>query len=258
MGAKMKNNITVLIEARNVEGEINKCVESARKLASEIILVDIESTDRTIQLAEKENVKVYSFPFTLYVEPARQFGIEKIKTEWVFIMDSDERMTQELAQEIKKTIKNSSFSHFRIPRKNIFGKKKWLKHGGWWPDHQIRLIHIPSFKRWPKEIHSTPVVDGQMGILQNPFLHYFHGDFESMVTKTSIFEDVESDLLLEANRTVSVLIFFRKFAGELFRRLIRRGGFLDGRVGIIEAVYQAFSKTITYLYLYEKKNSRSL
>jgi len=97
-----------------------------------------------------------------------------------------------------------------------------------------------------------------MGFLKNHLIHLFHGNFEEMVKKTIIFEDIESDLLYKANRNVSTLIFFRKFIGELTRRLFKHVGFLDGTVGIMESVYQAFSKTITYIYLYEKKKSSSL
>ena len=81
-----------------------------------------------------------------------------------------------------------------------------------------------------------------------------------MVKKTIIFENIESDLLFKAKRKTGTGIFFRKFLAEIYRRLIRNLGFLDGPFGIIEAIYQAFSKTITYLFLYEKqlKEGRSL
>lgn len=79
-----------------------------------------------------------------------------------------------------------------------------------------------------------------------------------MVQKTLIFEDIESELLCKANKPVSTITFFRKFLGELFRRFFANSGFLDGKIGIIESVYQAYSKTITYLLLYEKKNRRPL
>ncbi len=135
---------------------------------------------------------------------------------------------------------------------------KWLKNGGWWPDHQMRLINKNFFREWPTQIHSTPKIEGQMGFLENPIIHYFHGDLEKMVEKTIIFENIESDLLHKANRPVQTSTFYRKFLGELYRRLFKRAGFLDGQIGIIESIYQAFSKTITYLYLYEKKKSSSL
>ncbi len=251
----MKNEkITVLIHTHNEEKNIKECITSARILSNEIIVIDMESTDRTTEIAQNENVTIKTFPFSHYVEPAREFGIRQASTEWVFILDADERMTQELTDEINGLTGSSALSstHFKVPRKNIFGRQKWLKHGGWWPDHQMRFLNKKSFKEWPKRIHSTPVFEGDLGYLENPILHYFHGDIEQMVNKTMVFEAIESDLLFEAKRPVGTLTFFRKFFGELFRRLILKKGFMDGTIGIIESFYQAYSKTITYLFLYEK------
>lgn len=252
----MKNQtISVIIYASNEEKNIKGCIESAKLLTNNIIVVDIESKDKTTALAKKLGVEVFNFPFTSYVEPAREFGIRKANTDWVLILDADERITPELASEIKFVIRNSQFANYKISRKNIFAKIKWLRHGGWWPDYQIRLINKRFFKSWPKEIHSTPVVSGGFGYLKNPMVHYFHGDFESMVNKTIIFEDIESDLLFKAKKNVNVVTFFRKFLGELYRRLVVGVGFFDGEIGIIESIYQAFSKTITYIFLYEKRKN---
>ncbi len=260
----MTNSITVTIHTYNEEKNIEACIESAQLLSDQIQVVDMTSTDKTVSLAKKLGVEVYSFPYSYYVEPSRQFGIEKARTDWVFILDADERISSELAQEIKEKLEVRSkesvdyYTYFKIPRKNIFSGT-WLRHGGWWPDNQIRLINTKYFKKWPKQIHSTPIIEGDCGFLKEPLLHYFHGDLEEMVRKTVIFEDIESDLLYSARKNVSTVIFFRKFLGELYRRLFKHFGFLDGTIGIIESVYQAFSKTITYLFLYEKKlKSRSL
>jgi len=246
-------NITVLIHTHNEEKNIKECIDSAKKLSDTIIVVDMESSDRTIEIATAEGVAIASFPFLHYVEPARAFGITSAKTDWVFILDADERITKELSEEIQQIIHNqTSQTHYKIPRKNIFGRQKWLKHGGWWPDHQMRFLNKKAFREWPDRIHSTPVIEGEMGYLQNPILHYFHGDIEQMVNKTIVFEGIESELLFKAGRPVKTLTFFRKFFGELFRRLILKKGIMDGTIGIIESFYQAYSKTITYLFLYEK------
>lgn len=275
----MQKAITVLIYTHNEEKNIIDCIMSAKLLSDNVILIDMESQDKTTQIAKEHNVTVYNFPYSQYVEPARKFGIEQAKTDWVLILDADERITQELAKEIDNVL-NSNYkdqitnqvqnsndkindnnienSHYKIPRKNIFAGKKWLKHGGWWPDQQIRLINKRFFVDWPTQIHSTPIIKGDRGFLQQPLLHFFHGDLETMVDKTINFENIESDLLLKANKPVATITFFRKFFGELFRRLIVKKGFMDGIIGIMESIYQAFSKTITYLLLYEKKNCRSL
>ncbi|HLD26886.1 MAG TPA: glycosyltransferase family 2 protein [Patescibacteria group bacterium] len=248
----MKKSCTVIIHTRNEEDSIKECIESARLLSEDIHIIDMESVDKTKEIALENHASVYSFAPSQYVEPSREFGISTSKTDWVFILDSDERMTQELADEIKSIIQQKNCTHYKIPRKNIFGRKKWLRWGGWYPDYQIRLIQKSSFVRWNRRIHSSPEIKGLCGVLHTPFIHYFHPSLENMVGKTIRYEHIEALLLFNARKKVSIFTFFRKFAGELYRRLIRHLGFLDGSYGIIESIYQAFSKTITYLFLYEK------
>lgn len=266
--------ISIIIHSLNEEKNIEDCINSAKLLTDEIILIDMESTDKTVEIAKSLNVSVYNFPKSNYVEPAREFGIKQAKTDWVLILDADERITEELADEIKLTINvgndprvvpvghdgptlQHGCTYFKIPRRNIFAGVKWLKHGGWWPDYQIRLINKKSFVNWPKRIHSTPQIKGHVGFLKNPLIHYFHGDLTDMVKKTVIFEDIESELLYKAGRTTTTKTFFRKYLAELYRRLFKNLGFLDGPFGIIESIYQAFSKTVTYLFLYEKQSKKA-
>lgn len=246
-------SISVVINTANNQDLIIEAIKSAHQLTSSVVVVDMKSTDETVSRALKLGATVLEFPPSRYVEPARLFGIKNAPGDWVFVLDTDERLTLELCEEIKKSIAKTKATHFRIPRKNVFAKKKWLQHGGWWPDLQTRLIQKSALIDWPARIHSTPVISGESQILTQSFLHYFHTNVDEMVKKTAIFEDVESNLLFHAGRTVSVATFFRKFFGELFRRLIKNQGFRDGSFGWLESFYQAYSKTITYLLLYEKK-----
>ncbi|PIY71486.1 hypothetical protein COY88_00185 [Candidatus Roizmanbacteria bacterium CG_4_10_14_0_8_um_filter_35_28] len=230
-------SITVVIFTPKDDENIKDCIKSAQLLTQNIILV---------------------FPTSTFVETVRESGIKQVKTDWVLILDADERLTEELAKEIKEILRfaqDDRVGYYKIPRKNIFAGVKWLKHGGWWPDYQIRLINRKYFIGWPKRIHSTPQIKGNYGYLKNPLIHYFHGDLNKMVEKTIVFEDIESDLLYKAGKTANTPIFFRKYFAELYRRMFKGLGFLDGTIGIIESIYQAFSKTITYLFLYEKNRS---
>jgi len=263
-------NITVVIHTFNEENNIEDCILSAKLLTNKIILIDMESIDKTVEIAKSLNIPVFNFPKSNYVEPAREFGIKQAKTDWILILDADERITEELANEIKSVIGQSRLNrsesvksvtdstdltdstYYKVPRRNIFAGVKWLRHGGWWPDHQIRLINKKYFISWPKRIHSTPQIKGNFGYLKNPLIHYFHGDLSNMVKKTIIFEDIESELLYKTGKKTATKTFFRKFLSELYRRLIKGLGFMDGTYGVIESIYQAFSKTITYLFLYEK------
>ncbi len=247
-----KNNVTVVITAHNEAHVLEECIRSAQRLTSHIIYIDTESTDESASIAKKMGCTVEQFAYSRYVEPSREFALQQVKTDWAFILDADERISTELAQEIQKVTTKTEPAYFYVPRKNIFAGRTWLKHGGWYPDKVLRLIRKSAFKSWPKAIHSTPVIDGSQGSLNSQLEHYFHPNLENMVTKTAIFEDIESDLLFKAGRPVTTSTFFRKYLGELHRRLIKNAGYRDGTAGIIESFYQAFSKTSTYLMLYEK------
>ncbi|KXK09113.1 MAG: Glycosyl transferase family 2 [Microgenomates bacterium OLB22] len=247
--------LTVVINAFNEEKHIVDCIESARGLTDSIIVIDTESTDATATLAKDAGANVYSFPYPRIVEPSRSFGIHKASGDWVFVLDADERITKALSAEIKMAIKNADtdgITHYLIPRKNMFARRIWLKHGKWWPDYIPRLIKKEAFKEWPAHIHSTPVITGSKGTLREPLIHFSQGDLDDMVRKTILFENAESDLLAQAKKPASVPIFFRKYLAELYRRFLKQSGYLDGTMGIIGSFYQAYSKTITYLLVYEK------
>lgn len=253
----MPITITALIFARNNADEIAECVQSARLLCDNITVIDIGSDDDTRKIAIKAGSRVTTIEPVEYVEPARAAGIATVKTDWVFILDADERMSEPLALEIKKTIQLTNHTHLKVPRKNIFARRVWLRHGGWWPDAQTRLFQTKAIKEWPARIHATPIIEGTMGHMTHAFLHYFHGDFALMVQKTIKYESIEASLLARAHTAAGTLIFMRKFAGELYRRLIKNRGYKDGIVGYMESVYQAYSKTITYLIVFEQRTKRT-
>lgn len=248
----MNMSITVVISAYNGENIIKNAIKSAFLVTDDVLVIDTESTDNTYAVAKKLGCRVLHFPFHRYVEPSREFAIASAKGDWVFILDADEVITKDLAKEIQRTVNQTEHTHFYVPRKNIFAGKKWLRYGGWYPDAVLRLIKKDAFKQWPSAIHSTPSIKGTSSRLSEPFLHYFHPDLENMVSKTIVYEDIESDLLFKAKRPVVLSTLFRKFFGELYRRMCKNVGFLDGTYGVIESLYQAYSKTITYLMLYEK------
>lgn len=248
--------LTVVITAHNESAHIQECVRSALFLTQNVVVCDLESTDNTANLARNAGAQVHTMERVPYVELIRMASIKISTGDWVLILDPDERIPQELVQEIASILPQTTHSYFKIPRKNIFGKETWLKHGGWWPDYQTRLIKKSALVDWPARIHATPIINGTVGHLTSPLVHYFHGNITQMVNKTMVFENIESDLLHEAKRPVNTATFFRKFAGELTRRIILKWGVLDGMMGLLENIYQAYSKTITYLYLYEKTHIR--
>ena len=117
----MNSQITIIIHTYNEEKSLKACIASAKLLSNRIVVIDTESTDRTVEIARAADIPVFSFPHSLYVEPARNFGIQHAESKWVFILDADERITQEFVNEVLDVINTTQCTYFKIPRKNIFG-----------------------------------------------------------------------------------------------------------------------------------------
>ncbi len=117
-----------------------RAIVSVKKLASEIVVVDMHSDDDTQKIAKKLGAKVFTHKRTGYVEPARNFAIGKATGEWILILDTDEKVSKILADRLKQiSADDNSADYYRLPRKNIiFGK--WIKHSRWWPDYNIRFF----------------------------------------------------------------------------------------------------------------------
>lgn len=233
------------------------CIETALTVTKKIYVIGEEKRAEVKNFLLKNSVHLINFPNQGIVEPARNFGIRQVNTRWVFLLDADEQITRRLAQEIKDTIKNKPVEYYQVPRKEVIFSKYWLKYGGWYPNYQTRLIKMSEFVNWPTHVHATPEIKGKKGTLKNHLLHLSQNDISELVERTVKFEGAEANLLFKAGRQSGTGIFFRKFFGELYRRLFKWQGFRDGTVGIIESIYQAFSKTVTYILLYEKQHPQN-
>lgn len=247
-----KRTLSILIEGRNRASDLLECISNVKKIADEIIYVDTGSNDESLTIAKKFGIKTYCPGIYDYVEPVRLYGIKKCTKDWILVLDLDERPSNELIAELSQKIKDDRFSAFMIYRKNFFAKKIWLKHGGWWPDKVLRLVKKSAIIDWPSAIHSSPKIKGEIGKIKSPIIHYWKDSLSTMVRDTITFEEKEAQLLFDANKTLSLFTFFRKFIAEFSRRFLFKKGFLDGKMGYIMAMYQAFSKTLTYIFLYEK------
>lgn len=249
--------ISILVLTKNEEKVINACLASA-KWADEIILVDNFSNDKTIEISKKYTNKIFQKKFEGYAKE-RDFALLQVQGEWVFYLDADERITQQLKNEILQTISDRQLttSTFAVPRKNIL-LGKWQKHGSFWPDYQIRLFRKNALKTWKGELHERPEFTGSLGYLKNPLIHLTHRDIISMMTKTTQWAPIEANLRYEMGHPVmSWWRFVRIVRFEALSRFVK-GGWRDGIEGIIEIYYQTFSLFITYVKLWEMQRKESL
>lgn len=249
--------LSVIIITKNEEELIRQCLESVSELADEVIVIDSESEDRTTEIAKTGGAKVYVHHFKDFADQ-RNFALSKTAGDWILYLDADERVNRELKEEIKKEIekKNQPFVCFDIPRKNIRLGGHWMRFGGWWPDYVTRLFHRSDLEEWYGEVHESPKVKGTVGKLESPFLH-FGRSLNRIVQKTIEWSGVEARLLLAANHPpVTWWRLIKVWLDEFWRRFILLQGFRDGTPGLIEAIYQSFSRFITYARLWELQNQR--
>lgn len=254
---KMKRKkISVITIARNEEEVLADCLKSA-SWADEIIVVDNNSTDKTAVIAKKHGAKVFKGPTkSLQFSELRNLGLKKATGDWLLYLDSDERVTPELAKEIPQAVINPDFVAYDIPRRNFYLGQE-VRYGGAWPDHVKRLFERKKLKRWEKQLHEDPIFQGKMGWLQSPLIHLTHRDLSSMVEKTKGWSKIEADLLYQSGHPPVTWWRLLKIMGlEFWERGVKKQGWRDGTVGWIEIIFQMFSRFITYARLWEKQQGR--
>ena len=149
----------------------------------------------------------------------RNWGAVKAKGDWIFYVDTDEIVPENLKLEILELIKNYKLkiknSAYAIPRRNfIFGKE--FKHGGQWPDYQKRLFLRKSFKKWVGELHEESVFEGTLGLLKNPLIHHKNISITQMVEKTNNWSELEAKLMFDAKHPpMNAFNFFCRTQGIL-------------------------------------------
>lgn len=253
--------ISAIILSKNSEKLIGDCLESI-KWVDEIVLVDESSADKTLDIAEKyKGVVVVRGEGSF--SKKRNLGAKKASGEWLFYIDADERVTPLLKKEIEKATskKGSKYLAYAIPRKNILLGHE-MHHGGWWPDYVLRLMKKEALVSWKGRLHEQPEIKGKVGKLVNPLTHITHRYLKEMVAKTNEWSGIEAKLLYNSGHPKMVWWRFLSIAArEFWKRGIKEMGFLDGTVGIIEIIYQMYSRMITYAKLWElqkKDESRDI
>ncbi len=248
--------LSIIIITKNEQDRIVACLESV-KWADEIIVLDNGSTDKTLEIARKYTKEIFSFD-NLDFSSIRNMGMEKVKNDWVLYVDSDERVLEPLRKEIESIIKEDKYSALAISRKNIiFGSE--VSYGPFWPDWVIRLLKKSDFENWLGRVHEYPKFKGKLGYSKNSFLHLTHRDLDHVVKKSLEWSKIDAKLRLEASHPkMTGWRFIRIFISEVFNQGVKRRGFFNGTVGIMDSLLQAFSMFMTYVRLWQMQQEKSL
>lgn len=241
--------LSAVILTKNSEETLADCLSSIEWI-SEIVIVDENSIDTTVEIAKKFGALVFETSDSNFSNK-RNFGAKNCSSEWIFYIDADEKVTTDLKKEILSSINSSRYTGYAIPRKNILLGHE-MKHGGWWPDYVLRLIKKKDLLGWKGKLHEQPEIKGNIGKLTNPLIHNSHRSLSTMVEKTNQWSEIEAELLFKSNHPkMTWWRFFSVAFREFWYRGIIKLGFLDGSTGIIEIIYQMYSRMITYAKLWE-------
>lgn len=237
--------ITNFNEAQNLRGALQSAV-----FANEVIVVDGKSSDNSLEIARQFGAKVFVRNNPSQLNINKNFGFEKACGDWVLSLDTDERIPQTLAKEIQKIIQgpNATNGYF-IKRRNFFGKK-WLAHGGWYPDAQLRLFRRGKGKFECKHVHEMLKVNGEVGKLEYPFDHLTYKDFSDYWRKFIRYTKFEAKKFKEfgVNHRFPFLHYTFKEPIELFwDKYFVKKGFLDGWQGLIVYFFSSLYPAIAYL-----------
>jgi len=229
--------------------------------ASHLTIYNFGRSDEDFaKIVKRYNAKLVEIkqPFPTVVEAIRSREVNEANNDWVLIMDFDEIITDKLKEEILTTIslKDAPFKTYAFRRRN-FSLGYPLKYGGWGDDYVVRLFHKKNFVGWPTDIHSTPTVKGKIGKLEFLMEHHKDASLSQMIAKTNRYSAQEAKQFFEGGLAqVTPLTLIRKSTMEFLRRYFFKLGMLDGRIGLIQSLYQAFSVFVTYAKLYELQMSK--
>lgn len=250
--------ISVVITSYNEAEKLNKCLESIKNFADEIIVLDLGSTDNTESICKKFNAKIFKHKLVPFVEFVRNVAISKASGDWILVLDPDEIIQKELKDKLKDITKQKGYIAVNIPRKNIFFGR-WIKHTNWWPDYHVRFFKKGKVE-WTNKIHIYPEVDGE--ILKLPadediaILHYGYGSIKQFIDRQNRYSEIEAEQRFKEGVRFSWINFFWWPTREFLVRFIKHMGFMDGFYGFALTFLMMVYKLEILIKLWEKEEKR--
>lgn len=248
--------ITAIIPTLNEEIHIEEAIKSV-SFADEIIVIDSFSTDKTIQLAEKHQVKIIKREFDDF-SSQKNFAINQASHSWIYILDADERVTPELKKEILEAVKNpQDFVGFYI-RRTFYFAGKHIKYGGCQRDKVVRLF-LKKDCEYRGVVHETIFTNGKLGFFKNRIEHFSYKSFDHYMSKMNHYGALRAKQYFKENKKVNLYQLLIKPPARFVIHFIIRLGFLDGLQGYVFAKTQAYGVYVRYIKLWllnkEEKNN---
>ena len=243
------DKLSVLIITFNEEKNIEKCLDSVKDVADEIVVVDSFSTDRTEEICKKFDVKFIKQKFLGYIEQ-KNYAQPHTKFDYILSLDADEALSEELKNSILEEKKKFKYNGYTMNRlTNYCGK--WIKHSGWYPDTKLRLFKSDSGK-WgginphDKFIQNTKIKTAH---LKGNILHYSYYTVEEHLKRVENFSDIAAKALFQSGKKTNIFKIIFSSILKFIRNYFFYRGFLDGRQGYIICKLAARTTYLKYLKL---------
>ena len=238
----MKNEkLSIVILTKDSQKYLKEVLKSV-EFADEVVIYDSGSKDKTLEIAKKfKNTKIFIDTNWEGFGIQKQKAVEKAKNKWVFVLDSDEVITEKLKKEILLTISDPKHDAYFIPRlNNFFGK--WMKHTGLFPDYSIRLFDKTKARFNKRKVHES-VETKNAGYLKNYILHYAYESIEKFIDKQNKY----SSMGAKKNKFKAIFSPYWTFFKLYFLKL----GFLDGWEGFV--VSKLYAEYTFWKYIKESE-----
>ena len=238
------------ILTKNEARHIGECIQSVA-WADAVLLSDSYSDDGTVEIARRMGAGVVQRPFVNFAEQ-RNLALDDARAlgaEWVFFIDADERVTPELASEIRRVVGDGPTAGWWVPRYNyIMGRR--MRGGGWYPDHQLRLLRAERARYDPaRAVHEIVILDGPAGYLQAHLIHYNYDTLAQFQAKQGRYQALEAGVLYGQGVRPRPWTYLSMPLREFWRRYVQLQGYRDGWVGLLLCGLMGWYTWRTYVRL---------
>ncbi len=240
--------ISAIAITYNEEEHIERFIKSL-SFADEIIIVDSNSTDKTVEIAEQLNTKVYKRDFDNF-SAQKNFSLEKASHEWIVFFDLDEFISEELAKEIQlKIASNTNISAYKVKR-NFYFMDKHIKYSGFQNDAVVRVFKKSDCSFGNNLVHETLEVNGKTESFKNKLDHHTYKSFDAYNEKLTRYSKLQAVMLFDKNVRPKFYHFIVRPFWRFFHQYFIKLGILDGKEGFILAYLSAFAVVKRYLFLW--------
>ncbi len=241
--------VTATVITFNEAANIRAALESL-SWADEIVVVDSQSTDNTTAIAKEFTDKVVVRPWPGYTAQ-KNFAAEQASHDWIFSLDADERVTPELAAEIKAlAARGPAAAGYRVPRVT-FHLGRWMRSTDWYPDYQLRFYDRRRARWSGKYVHESVTADGAVEDLKQELQHYAYRDLAHHVQTIDRYTTLAAKQMFEEGRRAGFLDLLVHPPAAFFRNYVLRGGFRDGAPGLIVSAMNARYVGLKFAKLWE-------